>query len=207
MKQNTVLLVQMREASQQKNMNINSSENNDDFKEDKATKKDFQEVKETGDDFQEEKENGDEFQEDEDFDKLVEDLDLYYSIDNFTEKIELDECDISISDIESLNSKLWRFKQIIKKMQIQDKTKAELSRVTKEKEKLRNEIKTMKSSESHQKSPLVMKFFKCSNCENTFSSSDGLNAHTKEHVNERPSDIPDSIQCDNCQHEFPFTEI
>ena len=96
----------MREASQQKNMNINSSENNDDFKEDKITKKDFQEEKVTGDDFQEEKENGDEFQEDEDFDKLVEDLDLYYSIDNFTEKIELDECDISISDIESLNSKL-----------------------------------------------------------------------------------------------------
>ena len=72
-------------------------------------------------------------------------------------------------------------------IQIQDKTKAELCKVTKEKEMLENEIETLKKSdmtESHEKNPRVMKFFKCTDCESTLSSSDRLSTHTKEHVKE-----------------------
>ena len=100
--------------------------------------------------------------------------------------MEAEDSDISLSDIESLTEKFLRFKVIMKnKEQIQRKTRADLCKVTNEKEILLNEQEALKKNdkllEFDHKSSLVMRFFKCTTCRNTFSSSDGLNEHTKEH--------------------------
>ena len=105
-------------------------------------------------------------------------------MDNLTQKVEKADVDISLSDIKSLKEKLIRFKSIMKKKEeIQGKMKADLCKVLKEKDTLQNEIETMKkndkSMESDHKSSLIMRFFKCTTCRNIFSSSDGLNEHTK----------------------------
>ena len=78
-----------------------------------------------------------------------------------------------------------------KKPEIHDKTKAKLNRAREEKEKLSDEINTLKQNEgleeSQQKSSLVLKFFKCANCSDSFNSSDELNEHMIEHAAENPS--------------------
>ena len=122
------------------------------------------------------KENKEDFPEDEDFDQAVKDQEIYDFLENLTQKLETGDGDISSSDINTLNTKLLRYIRIAKKKtKIQDKTNAELAQVKEEKERLLEEL------EAYKKSSLVMKFFRCTECENTFSSSDNLELHMKDH--------------------------
>ena len=92
------------------------------------------------------------FQEDDEFDEAVEDQDLYDRLENFTQKAILDG-NISLEEIDSLNSKLKRFKTImLKKTKLQDCTSTELARVKEENEELSKKIATLTKCDTEQKS-------------------------------------------------------
>ena len=57
------------------------------------------------------------------------------------------------------------------------------------------------------KSFLIMQFFKCTECENTFSSPDNLDLHMKDHDTKVQPDETISIECNNCDNVFSPEEI
>ena len=149
------------------------------------------------------------FQEDVEFKEAVEDQEMYEMmeiLEIFTKKA-VEDGGISSNEINSLNAKLKRYRDITKKKtKIQEETSAELEKITKEKAKLNNEIERLKTihktnEEPDQqrkpakqaRSPLLLKFFKCSDCGNTFNSHNNLG----DHINQSHNSQGD-ILCEMC---------